>query len=412
MQSLGGCRGILGASSPHSKRLPTQSRAPGRVQGRRPTNSLPWPRLALHPPWWERVSSSPAPALRGCLFGRSWFIGLLFHAEVDDFAGSSSVGRGGVGGWLGAVCSEKPTRAVWFRAMPLPRTGLMGPAPCPTSLQLQGSAGVPAPGEAGLPGFLKQWVRLPGLDSSAFYRHPQGSAKNGRKRGGPASAQLWLLLFSPGGSWPQAGLSGGPSAAQRRLRRGSAVSFQHDVMFPGLGKKGLQLPACVGLREHRVLGLGGCRLYPFLNVSCSSSESQVPGTMTGACWDMMAAGAHPECLLTSGPSAPGPWGPSGAAEPDQAVPGSALLRWSWAVVCPGQWLSLAVHRDAQRCRPMALQPLPGFVAALLPGKALSAFLVWSSWNEFLGDACERGQAALGPGRPQEAEMGMSPLYEP
>lgn len=117
------------------------------------------------------------------------------------------------------------------------RTELMGPALCPASPQLRGSAGLAALREAGPPGFLKEWIRLPGLDSSAFYRHPQGSAKNGRKRGGPASAQLWLLLFSPGGSCPRAGLSGGPSAARRRLRRGSAVSLQHDVTFPGPVKR-------------------------------------------------------------------------------------------------------------------------------------------------------------------------------
>lgn len=109
-----------------------------------------------------------------------------------------------------------------------------------------------------------------------------------------------------------------------------------------------------------MLGLGGCRLYPFLArrllLLCRvtdpwSRDRSLPGHD--------AAGAHPECLLTSSPSAPGPWGPSGAAEPDQAVPGRALLRRSWAAVRPGQWLSLVVRRDVQRCRPAAPQPLAG-----------------------------------------------------
>ena len=37
-----------------------------------------------------------------------------------------------------------------------------------------------------------------------------------------------------------------------------------------------------------MLGLGGCRLYAFLSVSCSSAGLQIPGAVTGACWDMMA----------------------------------------------------------------------------------------------------------------------------
>lgn len=127
-----------------------------------------------------------------------------------------------------------------------------------------GTARLPPLGDAGIPGLLKEWFRLPGLDSSAFYRHPQGSAKNGRKRSGLASAQPWMLLFSTDGSWPQAGLPGGPSPAWRRLSGGSAMSLQHDVMFPGLGRKGLQLPACVGDTGHYMLGLRGCRLYPSL----------------------------------------------------------------------------------------------------------------------------------------------------
>lgn len=60
-----------------------------------------------------------------------------------------------------------------------------------------------------------------------------------------------------------------------------------------------------------MLGLGGCRLYPFLDISCSPAGSQIPGAVTGACWDMMAI---LELTLTQ-------------ACGDQAVPSRAVLRW-------------------------------------------------------------------------------------
>lgn len=43
---------------------------------------------------------------------------------------------------------------------------------------------------------------------------------------------------------------------------GSAVSLQREVMFPGLGRKGLQLPACVGIQDIVcwALGAAGCTL--------------------------------------------------------------------------------------------------------------------------------------------------------
>lgn len=38
------------------------------------------------------------------------------------------------------------------------------------------------------------------------------------------------------------------------------MSLQHEVMFPGLGRKGLQLPACVGIQDFACWGSGaaGC----------------------------------------------------------------------------------------------------------------------------------------------------------
>lgn len=189
---------------------------------------------------------------------------------MDDFASSRTAERpwwAGVGlviGW--ALFAPRNPRVQFSSGLHfspgqnLPRTG---PGLCPTSLQLLpmvGTAGLPPPGEAGVPCLFKEWFRLPGLDSSAFYRHPQGSAKNGRKCSSPASAQPWTLLFSTGGSRPEAGLPGGPSPARRRLSGGSATSLQCDVMFPGLGRKGLQLPACVGIQDIACwgLGAGGC----------------------------------------------------------------------------------------------------------------------------------------------------------
>lgn len=173
------------------------------------------------------------------------------------------MGRGGFGGWLGLVCSEKPEHAIWFRAVLLPTTEPMGPALCLASLQCSLPWG--------------PWGTLPweGLAFLAYLR-------NG------LDFQVWILLLFTDilrGVQRMAGNAAAPqvlspgrycSALAEAGRRqgcpgdlplpggGSAMSLQRDVMFPVPGRKGLWPPVCEGIQDIACWGSGTAGCTPSL----------------------------------------------------------------------------------------------------------------------------------------------------
>lgn len=192
-----------------------QPRAP---QPRAPQQPLQ-PGPAGAPP---RLCSSPGPAPRGCSFARSRFFVLLFHARVDDSAGSrtaeTSLGRAGlVVGWVCLHCGTQGRSLVLGCMCPRDRTNGFWAVPQLPLAAPVGDCGAPLLRDR-LPflAYLRSdldfqvWILLLFIDIPRGVRRMAGNAAAPQALGLDA---IVLRRRKP----PQAGLPRGPAPGRRSL---------------------------------------------------------------------------------------------------------------------------------------------------------------------------------------------------
>lgn len=179
--------------------------------------------------------------------------------------------------------------------------------------------------------------------------------------------------------------------------------MHHDVMFPGLGRKGLQLPECAGGQE---IACWGPQAVPCPLCLLLLRRVADPGAVTRARWDVMATA---ELILTARVSqTPGATRSSCA---NHAVPGTARPGWEFgcSVARPVAELRLVQRCAARACTAMlALARVGG---CLLRGRLCLHFLSGAAGMDSLGTLV-RGTKWHHPFVGSGDRVRHVPLYEP